>query len=59
VLQIVSLLLALAPFVAPPWSDSVAAAGLLLLCYSFTVDIVWLWRQARHSRKESIVDEHL
>ena len=58
VLQIVSLLLALAPIVAPPWSDSVAAAGLVLLCYSFTVDIVWLWRQAGHSRKESIVDEN-
>lgn len=59
VLQIVSLLLALAPFITPPWSGSVAAAGLLLLCYSFTIDIVWLWRQARHSRKESIVNEHV
>lgn len=48
VLQVLSLWLALAPFVPPPWSGGVAVVGLLLLCYSFLVDIVWLSRQAGH-----------
>jgi phosphatidylglycerophosphate synthase len=42
VLQILSLLIALAPMVPPPWSAAAAGAGLILLCYSFLVDIVWL-----------------
>lgn len=46
VLQVLSLLLALSPWLARPWSEAVAAAGLLLLCYSFLVDIAWLSRQS-------------
>jgi phosphatidylglycerophosphate synthase len=45
VLQVLSLLLALSPWLARPGSEAVAAAGLLLLCYSFLVDIAWLSRQ--------------
>jgi len=44
VLQIVSLLAALLPFVLPPWSVGVAFAGLALLVASFAVDVVWLRR---------------
>lgn len=54
VVQSLSLLLALLPLVPPSWSSGLAAAGLLLLCYSFLVDVVWLWRQATHSPKEPI-----
>jgi hypothetical protein len=32
--------------------------GLVLLCYSFFTDIVWLRQQAGHPPKEPIVDEH-
>jgi phosphatidylglycerophosphate synthase len=46
VLQVLSLLLALTPWLERPWSEALAAAGLLLLCYSFLVDIVWLSRQS-------------
>ena len=58
VLQVVSLWLALAPFVPPPWSGGLAAVGLVLLCYSFLVDLVWLSRQAGHAREEPLTDEH-
>jgi phosphatidylglycerophosphate synthase len=54
VLQILSLLIALTPYLPRPWSEAVAAAGLLLLGYSFLVDIVWLSRQPYHCNKESI-----
>jgi hypothetical protein len=46
VLQIVSLLGALAPFVAPPLSSLVGLLGLLLLVWSFAVDVAWLARRA-------------
>jgi phosphatidylglycerophosphate synthase len=46
VLQVLSLLAALAPVVPVPWSGGVAAAGLVLLCYSFLVDVTWLWRRS-------------
>lgn len=46
VLQIVSLLGALAPFVAPTQSSLVGLLGLLLLVWSFAVDVVWLARRA-------------
>jgi phosphatidylglycerophosphate synthase len=59
VLQILSLLLALLPWINPPWSNGLAMAGLLLLCYSFLTDIVWLWRQAGLPPKEPITDEHV
>jgi phosphatidylglycerophosphate synthase len=47
VVQIVSLLVALAPVVAPPWSAAVALAGLAALVWSFGVDVHWLARRAR------------
>lgn len=49
VLQVLSLLAALAPVVRAPWSSGVAAAGLVLLCYSFLVDVAWLWRRSDQS----------
>jgi phosphatidylglycerophosphate synthase len=47
VVQIVSLLGALAPFVAVPWSAALAFAGLAALVWSFAVDVHWLARNAR------------
>ena len=47
VVQIVSLLGALAPVVAPPWSAALALAGLVALAWSFGVDVRWLARHAR------------
>jgi len=47
VVQIVSLIGALAPLVAPPSSGALALAGLLLLVWSFGVDVAWLARHAR------------
>ena len=47
VLQIVSLIGALVPFVLSPWSTSLALVGLLLLAWSFAVDVAWLARRAR------------
>lgn len=46
VVQIVALLVVLAPWVGRPWSDTIAAASVLLLCYSFYIDVRWLWRAA-------------
>ncbi|HET7607751.1 MAG TPA: CDP-alcohol phosphatidyltransferase family protein, partial [Gammaproteobacteria bacterium] len=47
VVQIVSLLGALAPVVALPWSAALALAGLAALVWSFALDVLWLARQAR------------
>ncbi len=47
VIQVLSLTLALAPVVTPPWSGLLAAAGLTLLGWSFAVDYTWLARLAR------------
>jgi phosphatidylglycerophosphate synthase len=47
VVQIVSLLVALVPFVATPWSATLALAGLAALVWSFGVDVAWLARHAR------------
>jgi phosphatidylglycerophosphate synthase len=47
VVQIVSLLGALAPVVALPWSAALALAGLAALVWSFAVDVRWLARAAR------------
>jgi hypothetical protein len=44
VVQIVALIVGLLPTVTPPLSTSIAAAGLLILGYSFLVDTLWLWR---------------
>lgn len=46
VVQIVALLVVLAPWVSRPWSDTIAAASVVLLCYSFYIDVRWLWRAA-------------
>jgi phosphatidylglycerophosphate synthase len=48
VVQIVTLIVAIAPIIPRPLSAPVAAAGLLALSYSFVVDTVRLWR-SRHS----------
>jgi phosphatidylglycerophosphate synthase len=47
VVQIVSLLGALLPVVALPWSAVLAFAGLATLLWSFAVDVRWLARFAR------------
>jgi phosphatidylglycerophosphate synthase len=46
VVQIVSLLGALAPIIAVPWSAALALAGLAALVWSFAVDVRWLARHA-------------
>lgn len=45
VVQLVALIAALLPSVAPPASGWLAAAGLIVLGYSFFVDTLRLWRQ--------------
>lgn len=47
VIQIVSLLGALAPIVVLPWSAALALAGLAALVWSFAIDVLWLARHAR------------
>jgi phosphatidylglycerophosphate synthase len=47
VLQIVSLIGALAPPITPPFSSALAFAGLAMLAWSFAVDAAWLARHAR------------
>ena len=46
VVQIAALMRAIVPAIAPPYSATIAALGLLALCYSFLIDTVWLWRHA-------------
>ena len=48
VVQIVALIVTLAPFVQPPASVAIAATSLLILAWSFFVDVQWLW-QVRHA----------
>lgn len=45
VVQIVTLIVSLAPVVPSPLSDAVAGGGLLLLAWSFAVDVAWLARR--------------
>ena len=47
VLQIVALIVAVAPLVEPPLSSIVAASGLAALSYSFLMDTLWLWKHRR------------
>jgi phosphatidylglycerophosphate synthase len=47
VVQIVGLIVAVAPVVPSPMSAFVAAAALLALCYSFLVDTLRLWRRTQ------------
>jgi phosphatidylglycerophosphate synthase len=44
VVQIAGLLTALLPSITPPASAAIAALSLAALCWSFVVDILWLWR---------------
>lgn len=46
VVQVVTLIICLAPLVPRPWSECAAATGLLVLTWSFYTDILWLVRQA-------------
>ena len=46
IVQMVALILAIAPIVIPPASTSIAAVGLLALSYSFLVDTRRLWHAA-------------
>ena len=46
VVQVLGLIVAVLPAVRPPLSTAVAAVSLALLCYSFLVDTLWLWRNA-------------
>jgi len=45
VVQIVALLVALVPSIEPPTSSRIAAIGLAILFYSFSIDTLWLWRR--------------
>ena len=47
VVQIASLIVCLAPFVAPPASAAIGFAGLVALLGSFAADVKWLARRAR------------
>ena len=47
VVQIGVLLVVVAPVLPPPVRAPLAAAGLLVLAYSFAVDVAWLARRAR------------
>ena len=45
VVQVVALIVALAPLVTPPLSTAISAAGLAILTWSFAVDTAWLARR--------------
>lgn len=47
VVQLIALILALAPVVTPPWAAAICLAGLILLSYSFGVDLAGLVGRAR------------
>ena len=47
VVQIVALIVAVAPIIPPPLSAAAAALGLLTLAYSFLVDTIRLWHNAK------------
>lgn len=46
VIQIAALLIVLTPWIGPPWTAIIAAASVATLCYSFLVDVRWLWLNA-------------
>ena len=46
IVQVVGLSLAIVPAIGSPVSSVMAAVALSTLCYSFLVDVVWLWRHA-------------
>lgn len=45
VVQILALILVMVPAVTPPLSTALSALALGALCYSFLIDILWVWRQ--------------
>jgi hypothetical protein len=45
VVQIVALIVALAPIVTPPLSTAISAVGLAILTWSFALDVAWLARR--------------
>lgn len=49
VVQIVSLIVCLAPVIPTPWSAIAAALGIGALTWSFAVDVVWLGHNRRRS----------
>ena len=49
VVQVVSLVVCLAPFIPTPWSAVAAALGIVALAWSFAVDVAWLSRNRRRS----------
>jgi len=51
VVQVVGLIVTIAPFVAPPASGAAAAGALAALTWSFLVDTLWLWRRATPARQ--------
>jgi len=53
VLQILILIICLLPLVSKPWSHTLAALGVLLLAWSFAIDVIWLARRARPQTKEA------
>jgi phosphatidylglycerophosphate synthase len=53
VLQIAAMLAVLLPFVTSPWSDALAAAALIVLGYSFLLDVAWLRRYGATQPVES------
>lgn len=50
VAQTALLALCLIPLLVPPWTTGLAAGALGLLVWSFTVDVLWLARQAHAAR---------
>lgn len=53
VLQVVSLTVCMLPLLDRSWSERLAALGLLLLIWSFAVDVVWLARRAKPQTEEA------
>ena len=53
VLQILILIICLLPLVSKSWSHTLAALGILLLTWSFAVDIIWLARRASPQTEEA------
>ena len=62
VVQILALILVMVPAVTPPVSTVLSAVALGALCYSFLIDILWLWRQdgpaegGQHGGQESATE---
>jgi len=44
VIQIVGLIVAIAPIIRQPFSAAIGGVTLALLLWSFAVDVIWLWR---------------